>query len=153
MVGTKKLSRVLRCKHFDILVSCTPHNQHFHFWIRLFAGKIALSSKTTGQCSHLVHFGSCHNAIEYLMRDMMNYHCLWVFRRRVKRIGKHSPDFSMFRTRVHGCSDAELCRVPIQSTVGTTAFQDRWDKNTATHRAWYWRTVKQYILCHSGACR
>ena len=65
-----------------------------------------------------MHFGSCHNVIKYLMRDMMNYHCLRAFRSRVKRIGKHSPGFSMFRTRVRGCSDAELCRVPIQSTVG-----------------------------------
>ena len=62
---------------------------------------------------------------EGLRRDMMNYHCLRVFRSRVKRTGKRSLGFSMFRTRVHGCSDAELCRVPIQSTVGTTAFQDR----------------------------
>ena len=30
------------------------------------------------------------------MRDMMNYHCLRVFRSRVKRIGKHSSGFSMF---------------------------------------------------------
>ena len=52
------------------------------------------------------------------MRDVMNYHCLRVFTSRVKRIEKHSPGFSMFRTREHGCSDAELCRVPIQSTVG-----------------------------------
>ena len=50
------------------------------------------------------------------MRDMMNYHCLRVFGRRVRRIGKHSPVFSVLGTRVHGCSDAELCRVPIQST-------------------------------------
>ena len=96
--------------------SCTPHNQHFHFWLPPVAGKIALSSKTTGQKrSDLVHFGSCHYVIEYFMRDMMNYHCLRVFRRRVKRIGKLSPGFSMFRTRVHGCSDAELCCVPIQN--------------------------------------
>ena len=26
------------------LVSCTPHKQHFHFWFRHFAGKIALRS-------------------------------------------------------------------------------------------------------------
>ena len=100
------------------LVSCTPHNKHFHFWFQPFAGKTALSSKTTGKCSHLVHFGSCHYVIKYLMRDMMNCHCLRVFRSRVKRQGKHSPGFSMFRTRVHCCSDAELCCVPIQSTVG-----------------------------------
>ena len=100
------------------LVSCTPHNQHFHFWFRLFAGKIALSLKWTGKRNHLVHFDYCHYVIKYLMREMMNYHCLRVFRSRVRRIGKHSPRFSVFRTRVHGCSDAELCRVSIQRTVG-----------------------------------
>ena len=42
------------------LVSCTPHNQHFHFWFRTFAGKIALSSQKTGKRSHLVNFGYCH---------------------------------------------------------------------------------------------
>ena len=64
----------------------------------------------------MVQFAYCHNVIKYFMRDMMNYHCLRVFRSRVKRIGKHSPGFSMFRTRVHGCSEAELCCVPIQNT-------------------------------------
>ena len=39
-----------------------------------FAVKIALSSKTTRKCSHLVHFGYCHSVIKYLMRDMTNYH-------------------------------------------------------------------------------
>ena len=63
-------------------------------------------------------FGYCRYVIKYFMRDMMNYHCLRVFRSRGKRIGKHSPGFSMFRTTVHGCSDAELCHVAIQSTVG-----------------------------------
>ena len=125
MVGTEKYSHVLWCKCLDICFLCTPHNQHFHFLFQPFAGKIALSSKTTGKRSHLVHFGYCHYAIKYIMRDMMNYHCLRVFRSRVNRIGKHSLGFSLFRTRVRGCSDAELCRVPIQSTVGTTAFQDR----------------------------
>ena len=98
-----------------------------HFSFRPFAGKIALSSKTTGQCSHLVHFGSCHYVIKYRVRDV-NYHCLRVFRRRAKRIGKHSPGFSMFRTRVHGCSDAELCCVPIQSTVGVIFLFGNWYK-------------------------
>ena len=60
------------------------------------------------------------------MRGMMNYNCLRVFRSRVRRIGKHSPVFfSVFGTRVHGCSDAELCRVPIQSTlVAIVAFNN-----------------------------
>ena len=89
------------------LVSCTHHNQHLYFLFRLFAGKIALSSKTTGQSSHLMHFGSCHYVIKYLMRDMMKYHCLRVFRRRVKRIIKHSPDFL--------CSEPECMAVPMLS--------------------------------------
>ena len=59
-----------------------------------------------------------YNLIKYLLSDMLNYHCLRVFRSRVRRIGKHSPRFSVFRTRVHGCSDAELCRISIQCTVG-----------------------------------
>ena len=101
MVGTGKLSRVLWCNWVSWhLVSCTPHNQHFHFWFRPFAGKIALSSKTTGKRSHLVHFCYCYSVIKYLMRDMMDYHCLRVLRSRVRRIGKHSPGCSVFRT---GC--------------------------------------------------
>ena len=97
------------------MVSCTPQNQHFHFSFRHFASKIALSSKSAGERSHLVHFGYCRYVIKYLTRDMMDYHCLRVFRSRDRRIGKHLPGFSIFRIRVHGCSDAEPCRVPIQS--------------------------------------
>ena len=47
---------------------------------------------------------------------MMDYHCPRVFRSRDRKTGKHSPGFSVFRTRVHGRSDAEPCRVPTQST-------------------------------------
>ena len=83
---------------------CTPHNQHFHFWFRPFAGKIALSSKTTGKCSHLVHFGYCHSVIKHLMRNMMNYHCLRVFRSRVKRQENTRPVFI--------CSEPECMAVP-----------------------------------------
>ena len=36
------------------------------------------------------------------------------------------PDFSVFRTRVHGCSDAELCRVPTQSTVRAIFLLSSW---------------------------
>ena len=89
-------------------VSCTLRNQHFHFWFRPFAGKTAVSSKPTGECSHLVHFGYCHYVIKYLMRDIMNYHCSRVLRSRVRMIGKNSPGFSVFR--VHGCSDPEHLR-------------------------------------------
>ena len=46
----------------------------------------------------------------------MDYHCPRVFRSRDRKTGKHSPGFSVFRTRVYGRSDAEPCRVPIQST-------------------------------------
>ena len=81
------------------------------FLFRPVAGKIALSSKSTGERSHLVHFCYSHYAIKYLMHDMMDYHCLKVFRSHDRRIGKHSPGFSVFWTRVHGCSDAEPCRV------------------------------------------
>ena len=114
MFGTGKLSRVLWCTFHDIwfLVHLTINIFIFNFV------KIAFSSKTTGKRNLLVHFCYCRYVITYLMRDMMNYHCLRVFRSRGKRIGKHSPGFSMFRTTVHGCSDAELCHVAIQSTVG-----------------------------------
>ena len=33
---------------------------------------------------------------------MMSYHCPRVFGTHVRRIGKHSPCFSVFRTRMHG---------------------------------------------------
>ena len=52
--------------------------------------------KNDRKISHLVQFAYCHYVIKYFMRDMMNYHCLRVFRSRGKRIGKHSPGFSMF---------------------------------------------------------
>ena len=94
MVGTGKLSRVLWHKYHDI-------------WF------LALSSKSTGERNQLVHFCYCHCVIKYLMRDVMDCHCLRLFRSRDRRIGKHSPGFSVFRTRV---CDAEPCRVPIQST-------------------------------------
>ena len=75
----------------------------------------------------MVHFGYCHYVIKYLMCDMMNYHCLRVLRSRVRMIGKHLPGFSVFRTRC--CSDAELYRVPIQSTVGAIFLQAAEIKN------------------------
>ena len=108
MVGTGKFSLVLWCSFLDIwfLVHLTINILIFDF------------GRLTGKCSHLVQFGYCHYVIKYPMRDMMNYHCLRVFRSRVKRIGKHLPGFSMFRTSVRGCSDAEFCCVPIQSTGG-----------------------------------
>ena len=116
MVGTGKLFRVLWYKFHDIwfLVHLTI-NIFISDFGRLQA-KLHFLQKTTGQCNHLVHFGYCHYVIKYLVRDMMDYHCLRLLRSRDRRIGKHSPGFSVFRTRVHGCSDAEPCRVPIQSS-------------------------------------
>ena len=69
--------------------------------------------------SHFVHLGYCHYVTKYLISDMMNYNYLRVLRNRVRRIGKHSPGFSVFRTRVRFCPDADraVCRVPIQSTI------------------------------------
>ena len=65
----------------------------FSFFISAFGSKIALSSKSAAERSHLVHFGCCHYVIKYFMRDMMDYHCLRIFRSRDRRIGKHSPGF------------------------------------------------------------
>ena len=86
----------------------TPHNRHFHLRFRTFAGKIALSSKTTGKCNHLVHFSCCQFVNKYLVCDMMNYHCLKVFGTCIRRIGKHSPIFCV-------CSEPECMAVPILS--------------------------------------
>ena len=96
---------------FFISAICRPNRPFFK-----------TTTKRKGKRSHLVHFGYCHYVIKYLTRDMINYHCLRVFRSRVRRIGKHSPGFSVFRTIVRGCSNAELCPVPIQSTVGAIFF-------------------------------
>ena len=67
-----------------------------------------------------MHFGQYyHYVIKYLMRDMMDYHCLRVFRSRDRRIGKHSPGRQFFcvpNQSAWQCFDAEPCRVPIQST-------------------------------------
>ena len=51
-------------------VSCIPHNQHFHSWFQTFAGKISLSSTTTkitGKCNLLVHYGYRQLITEYLI--------------------------------------------------------------------------------------
>ena len=99
------------------LVYCTPYNQHFHFRFRAFAGRIVLSSETIGK-RWLVNCGYRHSIIKHLMINKMMNYCLSVLRSHVKRIRKHSPSFSVFRTWVHGCSCAELCYVPTQSTFG-----------------------------------
>ena len=116
MVGTGKLTCVLWCKFLDIWFVVHLTINIFSFYFGRFQVKLHFLRNKPKKCSHLVHFGYCHYVIKYLMRDMMNYHCLRVFGRRVRRIGKHSPVFSVLGTRVHGCSDAELCCVPIQST-------------------------------------
>ena len=108
MVGTGKLFPVLCYKYRDIWVFCTPQNQHFHFSFRHFASKIALSSTSSGEGSHLVHFGYCQYVIKYLMRDMMDYHCLRVFRSRDRMIGKHSPGIFLY-------SESEGMAVPMLS--------------------------------------
>ena len=96
MVGKGKLSRVPWGKFHDIwfLVHLTINIFIFDFGL-LQAKLHLISSKTTGKRNHLVEFGYCHYVIKYLMRDMMNYHCLRVLRSRIRRIGKHSPGFSV----------------------------------------------------------
>ena len=106
MVGTEKLSRVLWCKFLDIwfLVHLTINIFIFDFG-RLQTKLHFLQNRKENATT----VGYCHYVIKYLMRDMMNYYSLRVFRSRDKRIGKHLPGFSVFRTRVHGCSDTKLC--------------------------------------------
>ena len=95
------------------LVSCTPHNQHFRFLFRPIAGKIALQKRQDNAVTWCILV-----LVAMLLNISCVIWCLRVFRSRVKRIEKHSTGFSMFRTRELGCSDAELCCVPIQTTVG-----------------------------------
>ena len=117
MVGRWKFTRVLWCKILVIwLLVYLINNMIIFDFGRLQAKLHFLQKRQYNAVTWCILV--LVTVIEYLMRDMMNYYCLRVFRSRVKRIGKHSPGFSTFRTRVHGCSDAELCCVPIQSTVG-----------------------------------
>ena len=70
--------------------------------------------------SHFVHLGYCHYVTKYLISDMMNYNYLRVLRNRVRRIGKHSPGFSVFRTRVRFSPDADRavpCSDPEHNTI------------------------------------
>ena len=119
MVGTGKLFRVLGINFMTsglLYTSQSTLSSVFDFGL-LQAELHFLQNRQENAVTDLVHFGYCHYVIKYLMRDMMDYHCLRVFRSRDRRMGKHSPGFSVFRTRVrHGCSNAEPCRVPIQST-------------------------------------
>ena len=106
MVGTEKLSRVLWCKILDIwfLVHLIIHIFIFDFG-RLQAKLYFLQKRQDNAVTW------CILVLVTMLLNMScliwwTYHCLRVFRSRVKRIGKHSPGFSMFRTRVHGCSNA-----------------------------------------------
>ena len=46
--------------------------------------------------------------MKYLISDMVKCYCLRVSRRKVRRIGKHSPSFSVFPSGVHGSADSVL---------------------------------------------
>ena len=95
----------------------TTSQSTFSFLISAFCRQNCTFFKNDRNTQSLGAFFVIVAVIEYLMRDMMNYHCLRVLRSHVRRIGKQSPGFSVFRTREHGCFDAEPCSVPIQSTV------------------------------------
>ena len=114
MVGTEKFSLVLSCRflHIWFLVHLVINIFVFDFG-RLQKNLHFLQKRQENTVTWCI-FGYSHYVIKYLMRDMVNYHCLRVFRSRVSRIEKHSPRFSVFRISMYGCSDAELCRVPIQ---------------------------------------
>ena len=102
--GSFRVSRGVNVMTFGVLDN--SQSTHFFFILALFRlnFKIALSSKTTGKRNHLVHFGYCHYVMKYLMRDMMNYHCLRVFRSRDRRIGKRSPGSSVCVVVVPCCA-------------------------------------------------
>ena len=78
---------------------CTSQST-FSFLISGFCSQNCTFLKNEEKRNHLVHFCYCHYVIKYLMRDIMNYHCLRVLRSRDRRIGKQSPGFSVFRNRV-----------------------------------------------------
>ena len=102
-----------------------------------------------------MHFGYCHYVIKYLMRDIMNYHCSRVLRSRVRMIGKNSPGFSVFRARVHGCSDAEPYRVPIQSTFVEIAPFDQINLSHVRHvtyEVWGFHVTDGDICSDWGDC-
>ena len=102
MVGTGKLFRVLWCKCHDIwfLVHLTINIFIFDFGL-LQAKMHFLQNRQENAVTW------CILVTKYLMRDMMDYHCLRVFRSRVRRIGKHSPSFL--------CSEPECMAVPMLS--------------------------------------
>ena len=96
-------------------------NIFISFWsvLACLAGKITLSSRWTGKCNPTW-------GMLVIVTMLLNISCVmwwtvtikdWAFGSRViiRRIGKHwlAPGFSVFRTRVHGCSHAELCHVPV----------------------------------------
>ena len=118
MVGTGKLFRVLWCKSHDLWFLVHLTISIFILDFERLQTKLHFPQKRQENATTWCILAVGHFVIKYLMCDMMNYHFLKVFGTRVRRIGKHSPVFSVFRTRVPGSSDTELRRVPIQSTFG-----------------------------------
>ena len=90
-----KLSHVLWCKFYDILFLVHLTINIFIFDFGPLHAKLHFLQNRQ-ENSHLVHFGYCHYVTKYLMHDMMDYHCLRVFRSHNRRIGKHLPSFSVF---------------------------------------------------------
>ena len=93
MVGTGKLSRVRWCKFLDIWFLVHLTINIFILDFELLQAKLHFLQKLQENATTV---GYCHYVIKYLMRDMMNYYSLRVFRSRNRRIGKHSPGFSVF---------------------------------------------------------
>ena len=84
MVGTETFSHAVSCGVYFLTFGFLYTSQStFSFLI-----SAVCRQNCTFFYSHLVHFGYCHYVIKYLMRDMMHYHCLRVFRSRVRRIWK-----------------------------------------------------------------
>ena len=98
MVGTGKLFR-------RFLVHLTINTIIFDFG--LLQAKLHFLQNRQENAVTWCILGYCHYVIKYPMRDMMDCHCLRVFRSRDRRIGKHSPGFSVFRTK--------CMAVPMQS--------------------------------------
>ena len=99
MVGTGKLSRVPWCKFHDswfleyltiniLIFDFELLQANLHFLLQ----QQQQQQQTTGKRNHLAHFGYFHYVIKYLMCDVMNYHCLRVFRSRDRQESTR-PDF------------------------------------------------------------
>ena len=127
MVGTGKLFRVLGINFMTsglLYTSQSTLSSVFDFGL-LQAELHFLQNRQENAVTDLVHFGYCHYVIKYLKRDMMDYHCLRVFRSGDRRIGKHSPGFSVLlswkdrsetsaaETQIHTC----FCRFNSDTSV------------------------------------